>query len=135
MLSIDINRDIEKYEEAVIAGFNGKKSLALVACVGIGGGLGFLMYYKFHVNMNLIALIIIPILSPIILVSFGTKDGMTFKEQLDYRLHHKRGYIQNKSSVLNAVELKEIDLLKAEADEKKTAKDRRNSNAKTKERK
>ena len=93
------------------------------------------MYYKFHVNMNLIALIIIPILSPIILVSFGTKDGMTFKEQLDYRLHHKRGYIQNKSSVLNAVELKEIDLLKAEADEKKTAKDRRNSNAKTKERK
>lgn len=122
MLSVDINRDIEKYQESVIGGLDGKKSLALVVCVGIGAGFGYFFYFKLHINMNLIALMVFPIVLPIILITFGNKNGLTFMDRMHYKRHHKNGYLQNKSFFLADKE-REIEEVEKASEEKSKKKD------------
>ncbi len=90
MLSININKDVEQYQESVLAGFNASQFITIVLGVGVFGGAFALLHYGAHIPMMVcVYLSLVPAI-PIILLGFGSKNGMSFFERLRRTLNRKK---------------------------------------------
>lgn len=82
---IEINKDIDKYQESVAMGLTAKQLIFSVAAV-LAGGTIVLLTYK-YVGLTGSAYIAIPIVAPIALGGFYTFQGMSFFETMKRRFH------------------------------------------------
>lgn len=83
-MSVEINKDIDKFQESVVLGLTAKQLIASVLSVLVGGAIVFLSYRK--VGLTLSAYIAIPIVAPIALSGFYSFNGMSFMQMLKKRI-------------------------------------------------
>lgn len=82
---IEINKDIESYQESVVMGLSAKQLIFSIASVIVGGGLILLLYPI--VGLTASAYIAIPVIAPIALGGFYTFNGMNFYEYIKRKIH------------------------------------------------
>lgn len=100
---IEINKDIDKYQETIALGLTAKQLLFSVASIVVGGGLVLLLYK--HVGLTLSAYIAIPVVAPIALGGFYSYNGMSF-----YEVMKKKWYFafQNRSLLYSSTENEKV---------------------------
>lgn len=96
---IEINKDIDKYQETVALGLTAKQLLFSIASVLVGGGLVLLLYR--YVGLTMAAYIAIPVVAPIALGGFYSYNEMSF-----YEVMKKKWYfaLQNRALLYNSTE-------------------------------
>ena len=75
---IEINKDIDKYQETVVLGLTARQLLFSSASVLVGGGIVLLLYK--YVGLTGAAYVAVPCIAPIALQGFYSYNGMTFME-------------------------------------------------------
>ena len=83
-VSVEINRDIDKFKESVVLGLTAKQLIASVLSILVGGTIVVLTYKK--VGFTLSAYISIPIVAPIALSGFYSFNGMSFMQMMKKRI-------------------------------------------------
>ena len=83
-VSVEINRDIDKFKESVVLGLTAKQLIASVLSILVGGTIVVLTYKK--VGFTLSAYIAIPIVAPIALSGFYSFNGMSFMQMMKKRI-------------------------------------------------
>lgn len=86
---IEINKDIESYQESVVMGLTAKQLLFSIASVIVGSGLVLLLYP--YTGLTLSVYIAIPVVAPIALGGFYTYNGMNFYEYMRQKIHFAFG--------------------------------------------
>lgn len=86
---IEINKDIDRYQESVVLGLNAKQLVFSAVSVLAGGGIVLLLYP--HVGLTISAYIAIPVVAPIALGGFYSYNGMSFYEMMRKKLHFAFG--------------------------------------------
>lgn len=81
MLSITINRDVEQYQEAVVAGLNGKQTVTSIIMIVAYVSVFMFCYFVLKLPMLVCIYAALPICIPIVMTGFGTKNGMSFWER------------------------------------------------------
>jgi len=82
---IEINKDIETYQESVVMGLTAKQLLFSIASIIVGGGLVVLLHS--HVGLTMAVYIAIPVVAPIALGGFYSYNGMNFYEYMKRKFH------------------------------------------------
>lgn len=82
---IEINKDIETYQESVVMGLTAKQLLFSIASIIVGGGLVISLHS--HVGLTMSVYIAIPIVAPIALGGFYSYNGMNFYEYMKRKFH------------------------------------------------
>ena len=82
---IEINKDIDRYQESVAMGLTAKQLLFSAASVVVGEGL-VLMLYR-YIGLTGAAYVAIPCVAPIALGGFYSYNGMSFYEYMGRKLH------------------------------------------------
>lgn len=82
---IEINKDIDKYQESVAMGLTAKQLIFSVASVVVGGGLVLLLYK--HVGLTVAAYIAIPVVAPIAMGGFYSFNEMSFYEYMGKKMY------------------------------------------------
>ena len=75
---IEINKDIEKYQESVAMGLSAKQLLYSVLALGSGCAIVFLLYKK--IGLTFSCYVAVPVVAPIALCGFYSYNGMGFRE-------------------------------------------------------
>ncbi len=86
---IEINKDIDKYQESVALGLTAKQLIFSIASVVTGGTLVFLLYP--YLGLTGSAYIAIPVVAPIALGGFYSYNGMSFYEVMRRKIHFMFG--------------------------------------------
>lgn len=86
---IEINKDIETYQESVVMGLTAKQLIYSVASVVAGGGLILLLYP--YVGLTIAAYIAVPVVAPIALGGFYSYNGMNFYEYIKRKIYFAFG--------------------------------------------
>ncbi len=81
---IEINKDIDRYQESVALGLTAKQLIFSVASVAVGGTLVLLLYR--YIGLTGSAYIAIPCVAPIALGGFYSYNGMDFYEYMGKKL-------------------------------------------------
>lgn len=81
---IEINKDIDRYQETVALGLTARQLLFSVASVVVGGGLVLLLYR--YIGLTGAAYVAIPCVAPIALGGFYSYNGMNFYEYMGKKL-------------------------------------------------
>jgi len=84
-LVIEINKDIDRYQESVAMGLTAKQLLFSAASVVVGGGMVLLLYK--YIGLTGAAYVAIPCVAPIALGGFYSYNGMSFYEYMGKKLH------------------------------------------------
>ena len=120
-VSVEINRDIDKFKESVVLGLTAKQLIASVLSILVGGTIVVLTYKK--VGFTLSAYIAIPIVAPIALSGFYSFNGMSFMQMMKKRIMFKVKPLVYKSTE-NVKELKDIaDVMEEENQKSKNNED------------
>ena len=82
---IEINKDIELYQETVAMGLTARQLLFSVASLAVGGGIVLLLYK--HIGLMASAYVAIPAVAPIALGGFYSFNGMNFYEVVRRKVH------------------------------------------------
>ena len=82
---IDINKDIDRYQESVVMGLSAKQLVFSIASVVIGGGLVLLLYR--YIGLTGAAYVSIPCVAPIALGGFYSYNGMDFYEYMRRKIY------------------------------------------------
>ena len=82
---IEINKDIDRYQESVAMGLTAKQLVYSVASVAVGGGLVLLLYP--YIGLTGSAYVAIPCVAPIALGGFYSYNGMNFYEYMRRKLY------------------------------------------------
>ena len=75
---IEINKDIDKYQETLAFGLTAKQLFFSIASIMAGSGIVILLYP--HIGLTLSAYVAIPVVSPIALCGFYSFNEMGFIE-------------------------------------------------------
>lgn len=86
---IEINKDIDRYQETVALGLTAKQLIYSVVSVGIGAVIVLLLYE--HIGLTASAYVAIPCVAPIALGGFYSYNGMSFYEYMGKRIHFMTG--------------------------------------------
>lgn len=86
---IEINKDIDRYQESVALGLGAKQLIFSVASVVIGGGIVLLLYK--HIGLTGSAYVAIPCVAPIALGGFYSYNGMDFYEYMRRKIYFMFG--------------------------------------------
>ncbi len=86
---IEINKDIDKYQETVVMGLTAKQLLFSIASVVAGAGI-VLITYK-YIGLTGSAYVAIPCVAPIALGGFYSYNEMNFYEYMDKKIHFMFG--------------------------------------------
>jgi len=86
---IEINKNIDRYQESVAMGLTAKQLVFSIASVAVGGGLVLLLYK--YVGLTVAAYIAIPVVAPIALGGFYSFNGMDFYEYMGKKIHFMIG--------------------------------------------
>ncbi|MDD3241007.1 MAG: PrgI family protein [Lachnospira sp.] len=81
---IEINKDIDRYQESVAMGLSAKQLIFSVASVAVGGTLVLLLYP--YIGLTGAAYVAIPCVAPIALGGFYSYNGMDFYEYMGKKL-------------------------------------------------
>ena len=81
---IEINKDIDRYQESVALGLTAKQLIFSAASVLVGGGLVLLLYK--YIGLTGAAYVAIPCVAPIALGGFYSYNGMDFYEYMGKKL-------------------------------------------------
>lgn len=82
---IEINKDIDKYQESVVMGLTAKQLIYSIAAV-LAGCVIVLFTYK-YIGLTGSAYVAIPVVAPIAMGGFYTYQGMSFYEATKRRIH------------------------------------------------
>ena len=80
---IEINKDIDRYQETVALGLSAKQLIFSAASVGVGAGIVLLLYR--YIGLTGSAYVAIPCVAPIALGGFYSYNGMDFYERSEER--------------------------------------------------
>lgn len=86
---IEINKDIDRYQESVAMGLSAKQLIFSVASVIVGGGMVLLLYP--YIGLTGAAYVAIPCIAPIALGGFYSYNGMNFYEYMSRKIHFMIG--------------------------------------------
>lgn len=86
---IEINKDIDRYQETVALGLTAKQLIYSVISVGIGAAIVLLLYK--HIGLTASAYVAIPCVAPIALGGFYSYNGMSFFEYMGKKIHFMTG--------------------------------------------
>ncbi len=86
---IEINKDIDRYQESVAMGLTAKQLLFSAASVVVGGGMVLLLYK--YIGLTGAAYVAIPCVAPIALGGFYSYNGMSFYEYMGKKIHFMFG--------------------------------------------
>lgn len=81
-VSLSICKDIEDYNESVLAGMNAAQTTFFLAGFIVGGGAGLASYLIFHIPVIACGYISAFIAAPVILMGFTQKNGMNIFQRL-----------------------------------------------------
>lgn len=90
MLSVNMNQDVEKYQESVAAGLNAKQTIAVILALIVGTAVICLLYYGFGIPLVIDIYITIPVCIPIILPALGRQYGLSVTERIRQSNKKKR---------------------------------------------
>jgi len=86
---IEINKDIDRYQESVAMGLTAKQLIFSIASVIVGGGIVLLLYK--YIGLTGSAYVAIPCVAPIALGGFYSFNGMNFYEYMGKKLYFMFG--------------------------------------------
>lgn len=86
---IEINKDIDRYQESVAMGLTAKQFIFSIASVAAGGSLVLLLYR--YIGLTGAAYVAIPCVAPIALEGFYSYHGMDFYEYMRKKLQFMFG--------------------------------------------
>lgn len=84
-LVIEINKDIDRYQESVALGLSAKQLIFSIVSVLVGGGMVLLLYR--YIGLTGAAYVAIPCVAPIALGGFYSYNGMDFYEYMGRKIH------------------------------------------------
>ena len=96
---IEINKDIDKYQESIVLGLNARQLLYSVASVLVGGSIVLLLYK--YIGLTGAAYVAVPCIAPIALQGFYSYNGMSFCEYWLKKIHFITG---NKALIYSSTE-------------------------------
>ena len=82
---IEINKDIDRYQESVVMGLSAKQLIFSIASVVVGGGIVLLLYR--YIGLTGAAYVAIPCVAPIALGGFYSFNGMDFYEYMGRKIY------------------------------------------------
>ena len=82
---IEINKDIDRYQESVALGLTARQLIFSAASVAVGGGLVLLLYR--YIGLTASAYVAIPCVAPIAMQGFYSYNGMSFYEYMGRKIH------------------------------------------------
>ncbi len=100
---IEINKDIEKYQESVAMGLSAKQLVYSILALGSGCIIVFLLYEK--IGLTFSCYVAVPIVAPIALCGFYSYNGMGFREVFT---RYMRSIFRNKALVFKASGYREM---------------------------
>lgn len=103
MLSVDVNQNIEKYQESVVAGMNFRETITAIIAVFVGTSIILLCVFLFKIPLIFSVYLSFPFMVPVVLTGFGKKNGMS------YFYRFKQAYlIKDKSHSFNSLPSKNV---------------------------
>lgn len=116
-LIIEINKDIEKYQESVAMGLSAKQLVYSILALGSGCVIVFLLYEK--IGLTFSCYVAVPVVAPIALCGFYSYNGMGFQEVFT---RYIRSIFRNKTLVFKSSGYREmISEIKAKEEAEKRA--------------
>ena len=100
---IEINKDIEKYQESVAMGLTAKQLVYSILALGSGCLIVFLLYEK--IGLTFSCYVAVPIVAPIALCGFYSYNGMGFREVFT---RYMRSIFRNKTLVFQSSGYREM---------------------------
>lgn len=100
---IEINKDIEKYQESVAMGLTAKQLVYSILALGSGCLIVFLLYEK--IGLTFSCYVAVPIVAPIALCGFYSYNGMGFQEVFT---RYMRSIFRNKTLVFKSSGYREM---------------------------
>lgn len=82
MLSVNINQDVEKYQETIAFGLNAKQTIAALLALAAGVGITCLLYFGAGLPVEVSIYVSLPICVPIMLPALGKQYGLTLMERV-----------------------------------------------------
>ena len=115
---IEINKDIEKYQESVAMGLSAKQLAYSILALGSGCIIVFLLYEK--IGLTFSCYVAVPIVAPIALCGFYSYNGMGFREVFT---RYMRSIFRNKALVFQSSGYREmvLEIKEREEAEKRAA--------------
>ena len=115
---IEINKDIEKYQESVAMGLSAKQLAYSILALGSGCIIVFLLYEK--IGLTFSCYVAVPIVAPIALCGFYSYNGMGFREVF---IRYMRSIFRNKALVFQSSGYREtvLEIKEREEAEKRVA--------------
>ncbi len=120
---IEINKDIDKYQESIVLGLTARQLIFSVASIIVGGGIVLLLYK--YIGLTGAAYVAVPCIAPIALEGFYSYNGMSFMQYWMRKIHFMIGnrtltYISTESeSEIQKYKLQE-NITKAKKGKKET---------------
>lgn len=96
-LIIEINKDIEKYQESVAMGLSAKQLAYSILALGSGCIIVFLLYEK--IGLTFSCYVAVPMVAPVALCGFYSYNGMGFREVFT---RYMRSIFRNKALVFQS---------------------------------
>ena len=120
---IEINKDIDRYQESVAMGLTAKQLIFSIASVAVGGGLVFLLYR--YIGLTASAYVAIPVVAPIALGGFYSYNGMSFYEMMSKKFYYMFAnkaltYVSTEGEP--AIKAYEMELINAQKSKKRKGK-------------
>ncbi len=115
---IEINKDIEKYQESVAMGLSAKQLAYSILALLSGCVIVFLLYEK--IGLTFSCYVAVPIVAPIALCGFYSYNGMGFREVFT---RYMRSIFRNKALVFQSSGYREmvLEIKEREEAEKRAA--------------
>ena len=82
---IEINKDIDRYQESVAMGLTAKQLLYAVLSLFTGAGIVLLLYNR--IGLTLAVYVAVPVVAPLALQGFYQYNGMSFMEVMRRKLY------------------------------------------------
>ncbi len=86
---IEINKDIDKYQESIVLGLTARQLIFSAASVLVGGGIVLLLYK--YIGLTGAAYVAVPCIAPIALEGFYSFNGMSFMQYWMRKIHFMIG--------------------------------------------
>ena len=100
---IEINKDIEKYQESVAMGLTAKQLVYSILALGSGCLIVFFLYEK--IGLTFSCYVAVPVVAPIALCGFYSYNGMGFREVFT---RYMRSIFRNKTLVFKSSGYREM---------------------------
>ena len=115
---IEINKEIEKYQESVAMGLTAKQLVYSILALGSGCLIVFLLYEK--IGLTFSCYVAVPVVAPIALCGFYSYNGMGFREVFT---RYMRSIFRNKTLVFKSSGYREMvsEIRAREESEKRAA--------------